>query len=200
MARTLPTEISTSTYEDERNAFILESLEQARPMLRNLASRYRADFDDLYTLAAEVALVRYEKAIATEKPRGYLQKAIRMECLEALGLTNPKGRKQTLSDHYQIVSLNEPLHIDSEQTLEDVVAAIDHIAKEYPQEVYQAIEGLPEKYFVPLCMRYGLLGHPSHTWEDLSQRSGIPMRTVRDRVCKAVELLRERLSEEVLHG
>jgi DNA-directed RNA polymerase specialized sigma24 family protein len=200
MARTLPTQISTSTYEDERNAYVMESLEQARPMLRNLARRCRTDFDDLYALAAEVALAGYERAMMAEKPRNYLQRAIHIECLDALGLTKPENRKQQLSDHYQIVSLNKPLHIDSEQTLEDVVTAIDHIAKEYPQEVYQAIEGLPEKYLVPLCMRYGLLGHPSHTWEELSRGLGVPMRTVRDRVCKAVELLRERLSEEVLRG
>jgi len=186
--------------DDKRDAFVMESLRQAEPMIQNFAIHYRTDFDDLYMLAAEVALTRYEKALLAEKPQAYLQRAIRGEILHGLGLTNPRKRKQTLSDHYQMVSLNKPFRIDSEQTLEDTIAKIDHISREYPEEVYTAIESLPEKYGIPLCMRYGLCGHAPHVYSQIARIMGYSESTVKRDVFKAVELLRERLSEEVLHG
>lgn len=170
MVRVLSTERGTSTYEDERNAYVMESLEQAKPMILNFAIRYRdvllamdADFEDLYQDVAEEALKYYEHAMCAENPRAYLQTTIRHACLRCLNLKKVNTRKRQLSDFYQVVSLNAPLTPDSDAVLESVVASIDSISREYPQEVYDAIESLPEKYCVPLCMRYGLFGYPSHT-------------------------------------
>jgi DNA-directed RNA polymerase specialized sigma24 family protein len=189
-----------SSYEDERDTFVMESLRQAEGMIRNIAIRHGADYEDLYQVAAEHALKYCEHAMCAVNPRAYLQKAIQTACLRYLNLTSVNTRKRQLSDYYRIVSLDKPLRVDSEATLESVVAAIDHISREYPQEVYDAVQSLPEKCYVPLCMRYGLFGYPPHTWREMSLSLRIAESTLHDRVCRAVELLRERLSEEVLHG
>jgi RNA polymerase sigma factor (sigma-70 family) len=193
-ARQLP------SYEDERNAFVMGSLHQSEPMLRNFAFRYHADFDELYQAAAEEALGAYKRAISAENPQAYLHKVIRYACLNYLNLTSTKSRKQTLSDHYQIMSLNKPLCIDSEFTLEDVIVQVNQISEEYPEEVYAAVESLPDKYRLSLCMRYGLCEHPPHSFSEMARSLGIPIGTAKTWVYRAVELLRERIAEEVLYG
>ena len=57
--------------------YILESLRQAAPMLRNLAIRYELDYDDLYQDAFLVALDCYEQAMTARNPRGFIQARLR---------------------------------------------------------------------------------------------------------------------------
>jgi RNA polymerase sigma factor (sigma-70 family) len=182
------------SYEDERNEFALESLRVAEPMLWNFARKYDTDFDELYQAAAEEVLGAYARAIRADAPRAYMHKVIRYACLGYLGLKPVKSRKQTLSDHYQIVSLNKPLSADSEVTLEDMITEIDQISNECPEEVYAAIKSLPEKYFVVICMKFGLFEYPPHSEREIARSLRVPPSTVHDHIWKAVDLLRERIS------
>ncbi len=64
--------------------YILESLRQAVPMLRNLAIRYHLDFDDLYQDAFLVALDCYERAMAYSNPRAFIQARLRWHALKVV--------------------------------------------------------------------------------------------------------------------
>src|SRR5579859_4800957 len=66
----------------DRDAFLLESLRQAAPMLQNLACRYRVDFEDLYQDAAVVALERAEQA--QRRGRAWLHATLRGEALNTI--------------------------------------------------------------------------------------------------------------------
>jgi len=54
--------------QQERNDYILESLRQAEFLMRDIARRYASDYDDLYQVAAEIALKYYERAQKNDKP------------------------------------------------------------------------------------------------------------------------------------
>jgi DNA-directed RNA polymerase specialized sigma24 family protein len=60
-----------------RNEVVLTVLSQAAPMLRSLAFQFSLEYDELYQMAAEAALLNYEKAQASDNPHAYLYGVVR---------------------------------------------------------------------------------------------------------------------------
>jgi hypothetical protein len=93
--------------------YILESLRQAVPMLRNLASRYNFDFDDLYQESYLIAARIVSERGALETLRPFIHHWIRGEVLH---------RAKEMGLH-PTRSLDMPLHSETEERLLDRLAA-----------------------------------------------------------------------------
>jgi RNA polymerase sigma factor (sigma-70 family) len=179
-----------------RDEAILECLQHAAPMMRNIAYRYKEDYDDLYQMAAEVVCQYYRRAQQTENPAGYLQRAIRNTLLRYVGVIDPKaGRKQTLADHYQILSLDALISTDSNQSRYDITAdtASPTEGKTRPfSRLYDALSALPAIYRQAVSMRYGFCGYGVHRPCEIARILGIAEDTERSRFRSAKALLRKR--------
>ncbi len=145
--RTIPPDIAV------RNAYILESLRQASPMLRNFAKRYDRDYDELWQIAALAALEQYEKAQRVENPRAYLHRVIRNAILKTLPMS------------IQFLSLDAPVAQGSEMTYADYLVSPDPVpcdtAREQQQmtALYQALNRLPLEDQVYLCRVHGIIAY-----------------------------------------
>lgn len=180
---------------EERNKYILESLRQATPMLRNMARHYDLDFDELYQTAAEIALRWYDYAIGSPNPRAYLHKAIRRSCLNMTGVTNPH-RKHKLSDFYQIVSLDIPL-FNGKSILRDLIPELPQVMVDTRgfTSVYAAIDTLPTIYHEVIVLRFGLFGYAPHSMKEIAERTGRPFQTAQSQYYRAIHRLCDALQE-----
>lgn len=95
---------------EQRNECALEVLRMAAPMLKRLAFQFNMEYDELYQMAAEVALLSYEKALTAEVPRAFLYGVVR----------NVLWYKP---EEEPTVSLDAPLTSDSDTRLADLVPA-----------------------------------------------------------------------------
>lgn len=93
--------------------YILESLRQATPMLRNLAIHYHLDFDDLYQDSYLIAHRIVSERGAHESLRPFIHKWIRGEAL----------RHATDLGLHPTRSLDMPLSTETEETFLDRLAA-----------------------------------------------------------------------------
>ncbi len=100
----------------------MESLQEAASMLQNIAYHCNQDYEDLYQVAAETAVEAYDRAQATDRPRAYLHRAIRLSVLKYAGATKPTHRVKRLSDYYQTVSLDAPRTSSGDLSLYDLVS------------------------------------------------------------------------------
>lgn len=128
--------------------YILESLEQAAPMLRNLARHYDMDVDDLNQ---EAFLVCHKIMSDPAKPhtRPYLHGAIRIHVFDL-------ASKRKLA-----VSLDAPLSDESDMSLIDLL-----VAPQKPQQtrrdyyrkraLLKALRRLPEHYQRAVSLFYGI--------------------------------------------
>jgi hypothetical protein len=66
-----------STSIERRNEDILEVLNMAKAKLARLAYQFEMEYDELYQMAAEAALLNYEKAQKTGCPRAFLYGVVR---------------------------------------------------------------------------------------------------------------------------
>ncbi len=146
--RTIPPDIAA------RNAYILESLNQAAPMLRNFAKRSRRDYDEVWQIAAVAALEQYERAQSVENPRAYLHRVIRNAILKSLHVPP-----------IQFLSLDAPVAQGSEMTYADYLVSPDPVpcdtAREQQQmtALYQALNRLPLEDQVYLCRVHGIIAY-----------------------------------------
>ena len=176
----------------ERDDYILESLRQAAPMIQNLAIRYTDDYDELYQVAAEATLKWHNKAQQATNPRAYLHRAIRSTILTYVGATN--GGKQTLANHYRIMSLDAPQYTDSNQSFYDLLdTTLPPIEGEPPnyERLYAILDALPEIYRKVICMRFGLCGYGVHRPCEIAQILGISQKTEAYRFQHAKAMLRQ---------
>jgi DNA-directed RNA polymerase specialized sigma24 family protein len=117
--------------------YILESLEQARPMLSNLAYQYNMDGDDLYQ---EAYLVAHKIMADPQKPhhRAYIQGAIRLHVYDLL-----RHRPSA-------ASLDAPIGEDGDTSLIDMLvetARPQQTRRDYYRKraLLKALRRLPEK-------------------------------------------------------
>jgi hypothetical protein len=128
----------------KRNEEVLEVLNMAASMLRRLAFQFNMEYDELYQMAAEVALLNYEKAQKTEAPRAYLYGVVR----------NVLWYKP---DEVPVLSLDAKLSNESDGCLADVVAvspsleadSVGRTRKE--QALYASLRKLPLEVQTYLC-------------------------------------------------
>jgi DNA-directed RNA polymerase specialized sigma24 family protein len=133
----------------QRNEDVLEVLTWAVPLLRRLAFQFHLEYDELYQMAAEAALLNYEKALKTDAPRAFLYGVVRhvLWCK---------------SDDFPVLSLDVPLFGDTDGCLADVVPAPvasetdegEQARKE--QALYASLRKLPLEVQTYLCRVYGL--------------------------------------------
>jgi DNA-directed RNA polymerase specialized sigma24 family protein len=135
-----------------RNAFILESLHQATPMLRKLATRLGYAYEELYQMAALVALERYERSLETSHPRKYLHACMRYAIMDHCW--------KTIHRSLHPLSLDAPL--DGRITYADLLASPEPVSRVTKQEksrraaLYGALSRLPLEEQQYLCRVYGI--------------------------------------------
>jgi hypothetical protein len=95
---------------ERRNQDVLAVLNMAASLLKRLAFQFHLEYDELRNMAAEAALLNYEKAQEAEIPRAYLYGVVR----------NVLWYKP---DDIPTISLDAPLISDSDTTLADLVPA-----------------------------------------------------------------------------
>src|SRR5205814_805951 len=78
-ARTTRSDSMKTTQSDieQRNTDVLEVLNMATPMLKRLAFQFNMEYDELHQMAAEAALLNYERAQEAEIPRAFLYGVVR---------------------------------------------------------------------------------------------------------------------------
>jgi DNA-directed RNA polymerase specialized sigma24 family protein len=146
VAPSQPTDTAT------RNAFILESLHQATPMLQALAKRLGYAYEELYQMAALVALERYERAQQTHHPRKYLHACMRYAIMDHYW--------KTIHRSLHPLSLDAPL--DGRITYADLLASPEPVSRVSEQEksrtaaLYEALSRLPLEEQQYLCRVYGI--------------------------------------------
>jgi DNA-directed RNA polymerase specialized sigma24 family protein len=137
-----------------RNAFILESLHQATPMLRKLATRLGYAYEELYQMAALVALERYARSLETSHPRKYLHACMRYAIMDHYW--------KTIHRSLHAVSLDKPIDEEGRITYADLLASPDTVARVSEQEksrtaaLYGALSRLPLEEQSYLCRVYGI--------------------------------------------
>jgi hypothetical protein len=110
----------------DRDEFILESVRQALPMLNNIAYRCHVPLEDLYQEAALVATLRFEQACTADRPRAYLQSAIRLAALTYVS--------HTYHDDAAL-SLDAPLNEEHKCSLGELLADRSENAQDQAEEI-----------------------------------------------------------------
>ena len=174
-----------------RDTMIIESLQQASPMLRNMAYRYHSDYDDLYQVAAEALLHAYTSAQRARDPRAYLHRTIHYAILRHVGVAS--HRRQSLADHYAMVSLDAPLADYPTFSLQDVISEPAPAASEDRDYAYlYACMGLlPDAYREAICMHFGLSGYGVERPRDIAGVLGVSRSAVYGRLYRALATLRK---------
>lgn len=188
----------------EKDNTIIERVQQASRLLRQVAYSCRQEYDELYQVAAEAALVAYDQAQRSGYPDAYLYTSIRNAIMRYVGATDPHaGRKYTLADHYQITSLDAPLcHDDPTFSLQDVIAEPaqeSHDDRDF-SHLYAALSSLPDLYRKVVCMRLGLFGYGVMRSCEIAPLLGISQQNERDCFRSARLMLREYLELLSLFG
>ncbi len=179
----------------KRDAYILESLRRADPMIRGIARRSVSDYDDLYQVAAEVTLKHYERAQQAMNPRAYLHRAIRNAILTYAGIA-PRTSYELLAHRYQIVSFDAPLARDSDFSLYDLTdeAMSPQISKIRDfSHLYATLSVLPPTYREVICMRFGLCGYSVYRPCEIARLLGIHQDTERYRFHRALAVLQQHI-------
>jgi RNA polymerase sigma factor (sigma-70 family) len=178
-------------YNSKRDNDIIESVEHAYPLLRHVAYRYDYDYEELYQVAAEAATLVYDQAQQAPDPVAYIHRAIRNQILIYTGAATK--RKQTLSDHYLIGSLDAPLAHNEAFSLHNVTASAPYASSEERDfsRLYACIEALPAIYREVICMRFGLCGYGASRPCEIARLLGISQKVVDSRLRYAKKMLQQ---------
>jgi DNA-directed RNA polymerase specialized sigma24 family protein len=146
VAPSQPTDTAT------RNAFILESLHQATPMLQALAKRLGLDYEELFQMAALAALERYERSLEISHPRKYLHACMRYAIMDHC--------YRSIHRSLHPLSLDAPLDEEGRITYADLLVSPDPVSRVSEQEksrtaaLYEALSRLPLEEQRYLCRVY----------------------------------------------
>jgi DNA-directed RNA polymerase specialized sigma24 family protein len=148
------TQADATTDTATRNAYLMESLHQAIPMLRKLATRLGYAYEELYQIAALAALERYERAQETRHPREYLHACMRYAIMDHYW--------KTIHRSLHPLSLDAPLDEEGRITYADLLASPEPVSRVSEQEksrraaLYEALSRLPLEEQRYLCRVYGI--------------------------------------------
>jgi len=117
-----------------------------------------------------------------ENLKSYLYRAVRNNCLNYL---NHKTIEHDFEEQEIERSKREMEYYDIHKTL---------VEKELQQKITEAVNSLPESYRLPFVMsRFGEMKN-----KEIAEKLEIPVRTVETKIYRALNLLREKLENQML--
>ncbi len=138
---------------ESMDRYILESLQQAVPMLRNAARRCNLDFDDLYQEAYLTLRSSLPRVLAANHPRAYIHTMFRMLAYQLVRQRNQRR---------EAISLDCVCGEDENVTRADLIADPDPepeavaILEEQTAVLYEALHRLPASWQAEVHLYYEL--------------------------------------------
>ncbi len=136
---------------ESMNEYILESLTQAIPMLRNAARRCNLDFDDLYQEAYLTLRSSLSRVLAANHPRAYIHTMFRILAYQLVRKRNQRREAISLES-----VCGEDGNVTRASLLPDPEPEEVVILEESSQALYEALRRLPVSWQKEVRLSYEL--------------------------------------------